>query len=453
MNTTCDIAIVGGGAAGLAATIVAAQTARTAGKPLRVVVLESSDRVGRSILKTGNGRCNFSNQHIAEGPALVEYRNADFVRAALSALNAALPEPDFNDPVLAFFEDLGLEWRQEEDGRRYPLSNKASTVLDVLRAEAVRLGVEEVCEARVAAVEAPVEAGKPFTLRLADGQFWRAGAVIVAAGGAAVEHIDFAGLLSSPIINPVQPTLGPLAVAEADQGFTRELDNIRVRCCVSLFREENPGGDTLVLMRAETGELLFRPYGVSGICVFNLSRLAQPGDTVQINFLQMADFDHSRIYIDSRLAGLADHLGQAPTYEQFMRGLVLSRVADTLLKRAGLNAQDVADAEELFQILCLCSFELAGIGPTDVCQVQRGGFVPEQFDASTMQALGQAGFFVGEAFDVDGPCGGYNLHWAWASGMLAGHAAALSCLGKIPPSPFPKNGKNPPTPNSHFGEE
>ena len=425
MNTTCDIAIVGGGAAGLAAAIVAAQAAHAAGKPLRVVVLEASDRVGRSILKTGNGRCNFTNQHIAEGPALADYRNADFVRAALDALNVVFPEPDFNDPVLAFFEDLGLEWRQEEDGRRYPLSNKASTVLDVLRAEAARLGVEEVCEARVAAVEAPTEADKPFTLRLADGQFWRAGAAVVAAGGAAVERIDFVSPLSDLTINPAQPTLGPLAVTEADQAFTRELDNIRVRCCVSLFREESPGSNTLALVRAETGELLFRPYGVSGICVFNLSRLARPGDTVQINFLQMGDFDHSRIYIDSRLAGLAEHLGQAPTYEQFMRGLVLPRVADTLFKRAGLNAQDTAVAEELFQMLCLCGFEVAGVGPADVCQVQRGGFVPEQFDSATMQALDQPGLFVvGEALDVDGPCGGYNLHWAWASGMLSGYAAA-----------------------------
>ena len=115
METNCDIVIIGGGAAGLAAAISAAQTARTAGAQLRVVVLESGDRVGRSILKTGNGRCNFTNQHIAEGPAVANYRNADFVRDAFVALNAALPEPDFNDPVLAFFEDLGLEWRQEED--------------------------------------------------------------------------------------------------------------------------------------------------------------------------------------------------------------------------------------------------------------------------------------------------------------------------------------------------
>ncbi|MBQ9021586.1 MAG: aminoacetone oxidase family FAD-binding enzyme [Eggerthellaceae bacterium] len=417
MNTTCDIAIVGAGAAGLAAAISAAQAARKAEAQLRVVMLEASDRVGRSILKTGNGRCNFSNADIAEGPAVANYRNAGFVWAAFEALNRAFPEPDFNDPVLAFFEDAGLEWRQEDDGRRYPLSNKASTVLDVLRAEAARLGVEEVCDTRVAAIEAPVDPDKPFTLRLADGQFWRAAAVIVACGGAAVEHIELANMRPEA----VQPILGPLAVASADQAFTRELDNIRVRCCVSLFRDE---AGELIHKHTESGELLFRPYGVSGICVFNLSRLAQAGDYVQINFLQMGDLDHSHDYLKSRFAGLTEHLGQAPTYEQFMRGLVVPRLTDAVLKRAGCNAQDTADVEKLFQILCLCSLEVAGMGPTDVCQVQRGGYAPNQFDAATMQSRVQPGLYVaGEALDVDGPCGGYNLHWAWASGLLAGHAA------------------------------
>ena len=347
METNCDIAIVGGGAAGLVAAISAAQTARDAGVSLRVVVLEADERVGRSILKTGNGRCNFSNQHIAEGPALVSYRNAGFVRQVFEALNAAYPEPEFNDPVLDFFERLGLEWRQEEDGRRYPLSNKASTVLDVLRAEGVRLGVEEACGCKLAAIDPPAEEGKSFTLRLSDGQFWRAREVIMACGGAAGK-IDLPGMEALPI----SPVLGPLRVVEADQAFTRELDNIRVRCCVSLFREN---ADELIHQSTETGELLFRPYGVSGICVFNLSRLMQPGDYLQINFLQLDDIDHSQTYLQTRFKGLQEHLCEAPSYEQFMRGLLVPRVADALLKHAGLAAQDTADLEKLFYMLCMCT--------------------------------------------------------------------------------------------------
>lgn len=349
-----------------------------------------------------------------------EYRNAEFVQQTFDALKAAFAAPGSGDPVLDFFEKLGLAWRQEADGRRYPLANKASVVLDVLRAECMRLGIEEVCNAPVVRVEPPRVAGKPFTLQLADGTFCRAGAVIVACGGQALSRLDVASLaLAVPT-----PVLGPLQVAEEDQALTRALANIRVRCNVSLFRD-GASPDELIHVHTETGELLFRDYGVSGICIFNLSRFAQPGDALVINFLQTDSEDMAFGYVQERAKNLLAQY-RPLTYERFLRGVVVPRVAEELLKREGIDAHaEVDSVSDLVSMLAHTTLMVEAPGPTQQCQVHRGGFAPEGFDAATLQVLGTPGLFAaGEALDVDGPCGGYNLHWAWASGLLAGHSAS-----------------------------
>ena len=250
----------------------------------RITVYEADDRVGRTILATGNGRCNFSNAHIDASL----YRNASFVDNVLLAfeLRANAEVPAQRTPataqcsgVLGFFADHGLLWREEGEGRLYPLANKASVVLDVLRAAAAHAGVEERCGARVERVELPRAAGKPFTLRMADGAFERADAVIVACGGrVARTMLPDAFAYAAP-----QPVLGPLAT---DAHFARQLDNIRVKAALELWR-----GDACV--HREEGEVLFRKYGVSGVCVFNMSRLARSGDELAIDFLPAVPADAS----------------------------------------------------------------------------------------------------------------------------------------------------------------
>jgi len=413
------VAVIGGGASGLAAAIAAAEQARELGARIEVVIFEGDERVGRSILATGNGRCNFSNSRLV----LNEYRNAEFVGAAYDCLNDANREEPAGQ-VIGCLESCGLEWREEPDGRRYPLANKASVVVDVLRAAAAQAGVREQCGKAVKAVEPPREPGKRFTLRMEDGVFERADAVIVACGGRALKELEVYGLRKDDLL----PVLGPLRVVDGDIRFVRELDNIRVKCSVLLFRKN---GGELVCRGSESGELMFRKYGVSGICVFNLSRIARPGDVLSINLLQIDDRSRAEDYLLARRAELVNRFSERLTCSDLLRGLVLPRVAEALLKRGGIREDDVCDEKTtrtLAALLTDCSLTVAGIGDADVCQVYRGGFPVEQFDPQTMQASGLSGLHAtGEALDVDGPCGGYNLHWAWASGLLAGRSAAEYC--------------------------
>ncbi len=450
------IAVVGGGAAGLAAAIAAAEACARAGRPARVAVYEADERVGRSILATGNGRCNFSNAH--PDPAL--YHNAAHVAAALAAfeervcseraadgacnggaLGAAscapraagaeeegaaaaqraargVSWPVAANGVQAFFADHGLCWREESEGRLYPLPNKATAVLDVLRAAATAAGVEERCGTAVEAVEPARSAGGPLTLRLADGRLERADAVIVAAGGSVARTLMPEGV---PFRDP-EPTLGPLAT---DTRLVRQLDNIRVRGALELWR----GGARAA---REEGEVMFRKYGVSGIAAFNLSRLARPGDELAVDFLPAVGARDAAAFLTARARRLAVTFGGPVTCEDVLRGLVLAPVGHVLCQAAGLRGEEALDeaaAEVLAPALKGLRLAVEGLGDVRQCQVRRGGVAVEAVDPRTGACRAVPGLYVaGEALDVDAPCGGYNLHWAWASGLLAGWSAAGAVL-------------------------
>lgn len=438
------IAIIGGGAAGLAAAVAAARDLGERGlhEAAGVVVFEADERVGRSILATGNGRCNFSNSSVDA----TLYRNPEFVADALRALaddgSARLKARGLacdpgEDPVLRFFEDLGLVWREEGEGRLYPATSKASTVVDVLRAAAADAGVVEACGRRVVAVEPPDEEGGLFHLRFADGSIEHAAAVIVTVGGRhALGGSDRSGCGSSVAASllperyasePTRPVLGPLRVREE---APRRLDNIRVRARVRLA-DDAPFGMTKA---EERGEVLFRSYGVSGICIFNLSRFAEPGDALLIDFLPQVERTRLRRYLVERARRLATPKGfgggtRAPiAYEALLRGLLLPQIGHAVLEQAGLDPHAPLDADDLPALeRALSEFPLTveGIGDERQCQVLRGGLAVETFDPRTMESRLDAGLFAaGEALDIDAPCGGYNLHWAWASGLIAGAAAA-----------------------------
>ena len=443
-----SIAIVGGGAAGLAAAIEAGERLRSEGCPYEITVYERDDRVGRSILATGNGRCNFSNTHLTAW----EYRNFKFVVDALCALagkpiryrsGAAgsdaeldpnypdrIPKQDvLGDCVHDFFERHGLVWREEADGRMFPLANKASVVLDVLRAAAANVGVVEACDCEVVAIEPPRAPGKPYTLRFSDGRFERADAVIVACGGRGLASLDACGIVTSEM----QPVLGPLRVTDKDLPFVRELDNIRVRCSVTVARKDEDGD--YAVLSGEEGELMFRKYGVSGICVFNLSRYAQPGDVVFIDFLQARTYDDAIEFLEKRRHGLNDCFKRDVTNADMVRGIVLPRVSEAIFKRAGIDPNAVCDAKDVERLaseLMVLGLEIEGIADVSLCQVRRGGIDISQVNPTTMEVSGKPGLYcAGEALDVDGPCGGYNLHWAWASGLLAGRSAAQRLAGGL----------------------
>ena len=420
------VAVIGGGAAGLAAAIAAAQAGA------RITVHEARERVGQKLLATGNGRCNLTNTRVA--PAA--YNAPAFVAPALAQHGC--------EEMRTWFAQLGLLTVEEREGRVYPLSNTANSVLDVLRAACARLGVQVLTGQRVQRI-ADVAAD--------------ADAVVVACGGGST-------LLASAghALVPAQPVLCSLA---CDVQPLRGLAGVRARAQVSVLAGDvadgtaaggAPANSAVGAVRfREAGEVQFKDYGVSGVVVFDASRFARPGDVLAFDFMPQLAQEELAALLAQRLqalaaggvatggelagvasGGLAVVCGPAadgsavggvpPTYEQLLCGMWHTRVNAAVLRAAGCKPSAPADAVALAGIARAAKGLRAQVkGPGDVkhAQVTRGGAELAQFDAATLQSRLQPGLYAaGEALDVDGRCGGYNLHWAWASGRVAGACAA-----------------------------
>ena len=366
-----DVIVCGGGAAGLSAAIAAAEHGAT------TVVLERDTECGRSILATGNGRCNLSNLELSPD----RYNDPSFVGDVVGET--------FLEDTLSFLGGCGLAWRSEE-GRLYPTSNRADSVRSVLlararRAGAVLAGARDVRRVERTSRGLSVTWDESFSDRSATAE---ARSVVVATGGGVMAALS--GLELD--LKPTSPVLCPLACEKAP---VLALDGRRVRAEVTLLRQGT------VLAR-EAGEVLLRGYGLSGIVLFDLSRLALPGDVLSLDLLADVPDDAVRRAIELNTA---------------------DGILDPELARV-LGAQtSVAAALEGARRVRLT---VTGLAETDRAQVMRGGLANRQFDPRTLGARSVPGLFAcGEVLDVDGACGGFNLSWAWRSGEIAGTAAAV----------------------------
>lgn len=383
-TTECiDLAIIGGGPAGLAAAISAA---RAGAHP---VVIEGRDRLAETIRPTGDGRCNISNSHVTAW----DYHNADFVRRAFLSCHPK--------QVRAFLEGCGIMLREEAQGRLYPQPNKSTAVIEALLAAARRADVESRTGKRVRFLRRNADV---WTISFEDGSRLRARSVIVCTGGGlAGEFVPHA-----VSVEPARPVLAPLACNER---AVRGLDKIRVKCALTW--------EDVV----EEGEITFRSYGISGICAFNISRFVEPGQTVHVDFAPALDRSNGSVFLRQRLDSL-----EPRTWREFTTGMLLPPVAAAVLRAAAIQEGsrprrgDLAAFEEAWRAFPLA---VKGIGDARLAQVRRGGIAVSCIDPRTMAVKDAPGLHAaGEAVDVDGPCGGYNLHWAWASGIIAGHAVA-----------------------------
>lgn len=402
MSKEIPVLIIGAGASGMLAAYAA-----TRARPSCAVLLEKEARVGRKLLATGNGRCNLFNA--APEDSRLHGSFAPVMRAMLQeAPPAALYD---------VFSTMGLLCREEAEGRVYPYSGQASAVLDALRFACARQGAETICDARVKSL-LPKKGG--FAVETDAGSF-RARKVILACGGKASPAFGADGdgvrLLKAlgHSTAPERPAIAPLKVPAA---LIRGMKGIRIRGTVTLFF-----GDTAV--KTEAGELIFSDASVSGVAVMQLARDA--GDALHAR-------KHVSLVIDmlpgvdaSALLNQRAQLLKAEPAERLFTGLVPGRAAMCILREAEYSPQAAAqDAplEMLSALLHAWTLPVEGVAPFNQAQVTAGGALAREFDPQTLESLLVPGLYAcGEALDFDGDCGGYNLMWAWLSGLRAGTAA------------------------------
>lgn len=411
------IAVVGGGAAGMMAAIQAARMGA------EVTVYEQNDRVGKKILSTGNGKCNFTN----------ELMGADYYYGSGKALVDTIYKSFGVAEIKNFFEGLGMRIKNR-DGYLYPASEQASTVLDVLRYELERLRVTIHTEQKVDGI---VRQQDMLIVETTGHEKSKYNAVILACGGKAAPKTgsDGAGfILAEKMGHRIVPAVPALTALRCKEDFYKRTAGVRCDAELTLQIDGHP-------LNSERGELQWTDYGISGIPVFQLSREAayalRDGKEVTVKINLLPDFaknsgnvgNANSTSYEAFWAGRWANQGRQ-TMEQFVTGIVNKKIGLLFLKLAGIKEAETADRvsgqcrKKLETLFCSFTVTVIGTNSFDQAQVCAGGIdcreVSEVLESCIVPGL----FFAGEILDIDGICGGYNLQWAWSSGSVAGQAAA-----------------------------
>lgn len=401
-----EFAVVGAGASGLMAAGETVQAGST-------LVLEAKQKPGKKLLATGNGRCNLGNRFVS--PARY---HGDADRAA-SVLERFPPEK-----LEAFWRQNGLLCRELEEGRLYPYGLQASSVLECLLRRVEGFGGEVRCSFPVEEIR---REGEGFLLSGPEGQV-RARRVILACGGMASPPLGGGPLgyqLAKGLghtVTPLFPVLAPLAVPPAR---VKAMKGARSGAEVSLWA----GGRGLASAR---GEVQFTESGLSGICVFEVSRAygalsETEKKTVELSLCLMPEYGPGEIYNLLRTAAASPVLPAQELLDGFLNRLV----GRELLRRAVGELPALARQLKRPQLSAIAAkirdfrFPVTGTGGWQSAQATAGGVPLSQVNVSTMESRSCPGVYLtGELLNVDGDCGGFNLHWAWATGLLAGRSAA-----------------------------
>ena len=410
MKINKQVIVVGGGAAGM----IAAISARRLGAD--VTILEKNPRVGKKILATGNGRCNFTN--INADVTYYHGNNPKFTYSALSHFTV--------DDTIRFFEKLGIAHKVEDFGKVFPMSDQASSILDVFLYELNQLGVNIVCDANVKDIR---KNGK-FVIELEDGKVYKGDRVIITTGGKAMPSsgsdgsgYDLAARLGHTIID-IFPALVQLKL---EGSFFKRLDGVKFVGTAEIIHNNKS-------VAMDRGDILFTNYGVSGPPILQISRkageLLKAGQEayLKITIMDMMPIEELRTFLKKRW-----QISSSKPLDFSLVGLINKRLIPVVLMEAGLNDAErpvaslsAKEQERIIDFLTDWRFKIRGTRSWPSAQVTAGGVDTREINQDTMESkLVKGLFFAGEIIDIDGQCGGFNLQWAWSSGFIAGQNAAL----------------------------
>ena len=390
-----DTIILGGGASGL---LAAATLAR---QGFRVALLEKQSRVGRKLLSTGNGRCNLTNLNAKAS----DYHGSR--QAAQMALRAYPPKK-----IVEIFGTLGIPCVSDAEGRVYPMSKQAASVLDALRLSCEEAGVKTLTDFPVAELQ------PAFIATTSDGRMVRGKTALVCTGGLAAPKLGASGegyRMLEAYGHRILPRFPAIAALKTPPEAVRGLKGIRADGTIRLVCDDE-------VLRVETGEVLFAEAGISGIAAMQLAR--QANECLRAGKACAARLE----LLPDATNVLRARAGAVPwrRMEDFLTGIVARRLGQTLVKAAGIDFTLMAgelsnqQIDRLSGLLSGWTLPVTGTQDFDQAQVTAGGASLGDFDLRTMQSHRWPGLFAaGEILDVDGDCGGFNLQWAWSSALMA----------------------------------
>lgn len=407
-----QVIVIGGGASGMMAAIAAAKEGAL------VTILEHNDRIGKKILSTGNGRCNFTNTR--QEPECYRSDNTEFPWKVISAYPAR--------QAIADFTAMGI-YSKNKNGYLYPFSEQASAVLDVLRMEIARLKIQVQTGKHVSEIQKK-ERGR-LSCIIVEGKkksSIEGDAVILACGSKAGQKLgsDGSGYAIAKILGhhmiPVVPALVQLKCKES---YFKALAGVRTHGRVTVLVNGK-------VYATDVGEIQLTDYGISGIPVFQVSRFAARAVTEKKRVDAVLDFMPDFTW-EQLLSFLKLRVKEHPekTMEVFFTGMLHKKLSGVLVKQTRIPMTRTAgmltehDLKYLTNVIKGLTVQVTQSNPFDMAQICAGGVDTREINPDTMESFLIKGvYFAGEILDVDGICGGYNLQWAWSSGYLAGKGAA-----------------------------
>lgn len=410
-----DVLIVGGGPAGLMAAITVAENT---GGDTEITVLEHKDKVGKKLLATGNGRCNFTNDIFDD----MSYRGHN----PLFAYN--IIEKYGKDKLLGFMRRAGV-LHTSLNGYYYPRPLQASAVLGAINKKLDYLGVNVKCDVNVTGIE------KKKDIYVVSAQKYDICAryVVIATGGKSYKSLgsDGSGFRLAKSVGHTVTELFPSLIGLRAEGLDFKMcSGVRARGSIELFIKNN------CICHAE-GELQFADYGISGIPVFQISRYASQNIAAGSKVMAVIDLAVEYDVIDIKEI-ITDILKSniKQTILGALNAFIPIKLARAILKRQRIREDSVYGQIDNGLIIALAAeLKELKIGITGDCgfdkaQVTAGGVSTEEINNGTMESkLSKGLYFAGEVVDVDGNCGGYNLQFAFSSGAVAGKAIAEDIEG------------------------
>ncbi len=395
------VAIVGGGACGLISCICAAR------KGFEVVLYEKNSKVGRKILATGNGCCNISNENIS----LENYHGSEpsFVKYALKVFNT--------DEVKNFFSNIGLQMRKRADGRLYPMSLQASCVVEFLLFEAKKLGVNVVVNCEVKDIEKIEDKFKIYF----DDKSREFDKVIISTGSLAMPTLgssDSGYKFAKKLGHNSKIAFASLVQLICNDNIITDAFGVKIVANLDLFVDKE-------LKNSTKGDLLFTNYGLSGSGILDISRSASFGILnkkeveIKIDLLPEISLETLKSLLLKRVK-----LSQTMPLILWLNGIIHKKLINLVLTYAKIDLNTKINTKTVHKLAFAIknlNLKIDDTKGVKSCEVMAGGVLTKDINPKTFESKIVSGlYFCGEVLDIDGDCGGYNLHFAWASGYLAG---------------------------------
>lgn len=383
-----NVVVIGGGAGGILLSIALKQK----NKDIKVTILEKEDRIGKKILKTGNGKCNITNSNL--NPSY--YNDEEFVTPVLTEYNYSV--------IKEYLSSLGLMMKSDDEGRVYPLSESAASVLDVLMEKLKEYAVDVFTNSEVVGVE---KSNGGYIVNAKD-RTYHADYVVISSGSRA-QMKNYSNSYMKKLglkLTDERPGLVSVLVKEK----IVSLSGVRAKCAVKLYKDNDP-------VYSGNGEVLFKDDYLSGIVIMSASRFIKDGKyKFEIDLVKDKTEDELYEY----LCGLNGNLKG----EHILMGVLPKMLSIYVLKCASISLEkclkelSIEDKKKLAKTLKKLEFNVNGVNGFDKAQITLGGISLGEIEKENLSVKKHSNMYViGEVMDIDGECGGFNLSWAWAGAL------------------------------------